>query len=78
MIAKEAPVTLSPDQMEALRQGEPVRVNEAGADLVVLRADVYERMRELLEEEEEERAFEKARLAASKKGAITFMKDNPY
>ena len=64
-------------QLEAIRQGEPVRINEAGADVVVLRADIYERMRELLEEEDE-RAFEKARLAASKKAAIAFMKENPY
>ena len=70
-------MTLSADQLEAIHKGEPVRLQEAGADIVVLRADIYERMRELLENEDE-RAFEKARLAASKKSAIAFMKDNPY
>ena len=37
---------LSPVQLEAIRQGEPVRLHEAGADVVVLRADIYERMRD--------------------------------
>jgi hypothetical protein len=39
---------LTQEQLEAVRSGEPVRLNEGGTDLVVLRADVFERLRGLL------------------------------
>ena len=34
---------LTNEQLEAVRSGESVRLNEGGTDLVVLRADVFER-----------------------------------
>ena len=45
-------MNLSSDQIEAMRQGEAVRVcrPEIGADCVVVRADIYERVRTVLED----------------------------
>jgi hypothetical protein len=44
---------LTEAQRQALQQGSPVRVSppEVGAECVILRADVYERLRSLLEED---------------------------
>ena len=39
---------LTIEQMEAVRSGESVRLNEGGTDLVVLRADMFERLRSLV------------------------------
>lgn len=39
-------IELSGEQRAAVARGEPVRVSEADADLVILRADVYERLAE--------------------------------
>jgi len=36
---------LTKEQLEAVRSGEPVRLNEEGTELVVVRADVFERLR---------------------------------
>jgi hypothetical protein len=42
---------LTPEQRETIRSGGAVRLNEAGTDVVVLRADVYERLRHLLDDD---------------------------
>lgn len=44
-------LTLSPDQQKALHQGESVRVIETGTQIecVVVRADVFNRIKRLLE-----------------------------
>ena len=39
---------LTYEQLDAIRKGESVRVNEAGTEVVILRADVFERMQGLL------------------------------
>jgi hypothetical protein len=39
---------LNREQLEAVRSGASVRLNEGGTELVVLRADVFERLRGLL------------------------------
>ena len=39
---------LTREQLDAVQSGESVRIKESGTDLVVLRADVFERMRDLL------------------------------
>jgi hypothetical protein len=41
---------LTQEQLDALRSGESVRLQEAGTDLVVVRADTYEHMRHALAE----------------------------
>ena len=38
----------SKEQLEAIGKGKPVRLSEGGTDLVVVRADVFERLRELV------------------------------
>jgi hypothetical protein len=56
MRAKEAVmIELTEEQRQNVLQGNPVRVEmpELGTDCVVLRADVYERLRSVLEENDE-------------------------
>jgi hypothetical protein len=36
------------EQLETVRRGQPVHLNEGGTELVLLRADVFERLRDLL------------------------------
>jgi hypothetical protein len=48
MLERSDPMQLTEQQLEAVRSGEPVRLTEGGTDLVVLRADVFERLRGLL------------------------------
>ena len=43
----EKMITLTQVQLEAVRSGEPVRLNEGGTEMVVMRADVFERLRGL-------------------------------
>lgn len=38
---------LTKEQLEVVRSGEPVRLNEEGTELVVVRADVFERLQGL-------------------------------
>jgi methyl coenzyme M reductase gamma subunit len=38
----------TPEQLETVLSGHSVRLNEGGMDLIVLRADVFERLRGLL------------------------------
>lgn len=42
-------VQLTQQQWQAAKLGEPVRLHSEEADFIVLRADVYERLRNLLE-----------------------------
>jgi hypothetical protein len=37
---------LTKEQLQAVRNGESVRLNEDGTDMVLLRADVFERLRD--------------------------------
>ncbi len=48
-------IQLSEEQQQSLLQGKPVRVAipELGTDCVVLRADAYERLRSVLEQDDE-------------------------
>jgi hypothetical protein len=39
---------LSTEQLAAVKKGQSVHVNEEGTDLVVLRADLFERLRHAL------------------------------
>ena len=39
-----------PKVEEVIRNGEPLRLNEGGTDLIVLRADVFERLKDWLED----------------------------
>jgi hypothetical protein len=77
MTSEVTTMNLTPDQLQAVSNGQAFRFTEAGSEYVVVRADIYERARELLEEEQD-RAVERARLTAAKKAAAAFMQDNPY
>lgn len=48
-------MNLSSEQVEAIREGEPVRVtsDEVGTVCVVLRADVYDRVKNLIYDDSE-------------------------
>jgi hypothetical protein len=43
---------LTKEQLEAIRGGQPVRLNEEGTEVVVVRADVFERLRGLRYDDE--------------------------
>jgi hypothetical protein len=45
-------MTLTHEQIEAIKHGDPVRITspEVGADCVLVRADVYERVRALFDD----------------------------
>jgi len=53
---------LSIDQRQALEQGQPVRVNESGLDCVVLLANVYDRLKNLMYDDSPLTSEEKTRL----------------
>jgi hypothetical protein len=55
---------LTNEQLEAVRSGESVRLKEGGTDLVVLRADVFERLRALVYDDSPWTDEEMDRLAA--------------
>jgi hypothetical protein len=38
---------LTKEQLEVVRSGEPVRLNEEGTELVIVRADLFERLQGL-------------------------------
>jgi hypothetical protein len=69
-------IDLSEEQRQAVMKGEPVRltVPEVGGDVVLLRADHYESIRELVEDQRQQKAFRQAGL----RSALRWMKDNPY
>jgi len=50
-MTKEAAMELSVD-IEAAKSGEPIHVMAAGVELVILRADVYDRVKRIIESDE--------------------------
>ena len=73
-------IDLTEEQQQAVMKGEAVHLpsSELGGMVVLLRAEQYERLRELLEEEEEDRKMREAWLQASHESAVLWMKENPY
>jgi hypothetical protein len=41
-------MNLSSDQLRSLEHGDPVRVNEAGIDCILVRADVFDQIKRAL------------------------------
>jgi hypothetical protein len=70
MLARSNAMELTKEQLEAVRGGEPVRVSEQGTDLVVVRADVFERLRGLLYDDSPWTDEEMDRLAAEDADAL--------
>jgi len=69
-------IELTDAQRQAVLNGEAVRVRapEIGENLVLLRAAQYDRLRELLEDERDQKAV----LAYSVKQAARAAQENPY
>jgi hypothetical protein len=69
-------IELTEEQRQAVTDGKTVRltVPELGGDLVLLRAERYERIRDLLEDEQEKAAW--AKLA--RKAANRWAEENTY
>jgi hypothetical protein len=61
---------LTKEQLEAVQNGESVRLNEGGTDVVVLRADVFERLRRLVYDDSPWSDDEMDRLAAEDADAL--------
>jgi hypothetical protein len=74
-----AMIELTEQQRQAVLNGEAIRVSdpEMGEPLVVLREELYQRLKDLLEEEED-RKVQEAFLKASHQSAVEWMKENPY
>ncbi|HVS37102.1 MAG TPA: hypothetical protein VMS17_16190 [Gemmataceae bacterium] len=73
-------IDLTEEQQWAVMNGEAVHLPapELGGTVVLLRAEQYERLRELLKEEEEDKKMREAWLQASHESAVSWMKENPY
>lgn len=73
-------VELTEQQQQALdAEPEPRRVVDPRTNTayVLVRADAYERVQELLDDEED-RNVQQAFLKASHQAAVAWMKENPY
>lgn len=69
-------IELSEEQRHAVRNGEPVRLQnpEIGGEIVVLWAEEYDHLRELLEDEQQRKAFRDAGLRTARR----WLRENPY
>ena len=69
-------IELTEDQRKEVLSGQPVRVAipELGTDAVLLRAELYSQIRDLLEDEREQAAFR----AFARKQAERLAHENPY
>jgi hypothetical protein len=69
-------IELTEQQWQAVKNGEVVRVAAAdiGGDVVLLRADQYENIREILEDRREQQAVQRYAM----KQAAKVAQENPY
>ncbi len=67
---------LTEPQRQAVLNGEPVRLSDPqlGRDVFVVPADVFEEMRDILEDERQQSVFR----AFARKQAAKLAKENPY
>lgn len=72
-------IELNEEQRLAVLSGKPVRIvlPEIGKTVVLLSEQQYQRLCDLLEEEED-RKTQEAFLKASHQSAVAWMKENPY
>jgi hypothetical protein len=78
MLGRRKAMSFTQEQLEAVRRGQPVRLNEEGTDLVVLRADVFERLRDLLYDDSPWTDEEMDLLAAEDADALGWEGMEPY
>lgn len=71
--------TLTPQQRQQVERAgdEPVRLDDPDRAYLILKAEVYERMRAALEDRQDARE-RRAFLEASHESAVTWMRENPY
>ena len=69
-------IELTEAQRQDLLKGEPVRVSvpELGREIVLLHADRFDEIREILEDEQQQAAFR----AFARKQAARLARENPY
>ncbi len=69
-------IELTDEQQQAVRQGHAICVSvpDMGGNIVLMPAEKYETLRELEEDEQQQRAFRDAGL----RSAVKWMKENPY
>ena len=69
-------IELTDEQQQAVKQGCAICVSapDMGGDIVLMRADKYETLRELEEDRQEQKAIREAGL----RSALKLMKENPY
>lgn len=69
-------IQLTQEQRQDVLNGKPVLVSESelGKDVVVLPAETFAEIQEILEENRQQRGFRQAGL----RSALRWMKDNPY
>lgn len=69
-------MTLSAEQLESIRNGEPVRVvlPELGEEIVLLRAAAFDELSELRRDEQDKQAWAKLGIEAASRWA----EENPY
>lgn len=70
------PIELTDEQRKDVQRGQPVKVAipELGTDAVLLPAELYAQIRELLDDEREQAAFR----AFARKQAAKLARENPY
>jgi hypothetical protein len=73
--------TLTPEQRQAVEQAgnSPVEITDPQTTTayILLRADVFRRMQEIVEEEQDRREQD-ALLARSRKNRLAWLEENPY
>ena len=69
-------MNLTPEQIEAVRQGLPVRIAapEIGEEIVLVRASRFQELQEILDDRQEKAAWAKLGMEA----ASRWTKENPY
>jgi hypothetical protein len=72
---------ITPEQRRQIEEagGEPVRLEdpETRAEYVLLKADVYDRLRQLVEDDTD-RQEQDALLERSRRNRLAWLKENPY
>jgi thermostable 8-oxoguanine DNA glycosylase len=54
MPSEAKPMTLTPEQLHAASTGDGIRFSENGVEFVVVRSEVYDKVKDLLEADHEE------------------------
>src|SRR5215469_11231191 len=78
MLEKSKAMQFTQKQLETIRRGQPVCLNERGMDLVILRADVFEHLRGLRYDDSPWSDAEMDLLAAEDADALSWEGMEPY